>query len=139
MPHQTTTKQYQPQYFRHPITFHTTMDTKTAFRIQGIPQEWTFEDLHSAITQLCDQREAEALSVIGRLTPAAEPDIHSQVAVLQFNSQLPEILKSVLGDATGQTTLCRELEDGSTLVFDKNFWGMTLLHEPESEDEVTME
>src|SRR5262245_46711934 len=91
------------------ITFPITMDTKTALRIQGIPHTWKFEDLFSAITQLCDQREAGAISAGGWLMPAAEPDIHSQVAILQFNSQFPAFLKPVLDDPTGQTTFCNQL------------------------------
>ncbi|ORX97677.1 hypothetical protein BCR34DRAFT_607182 [Clohesyomyces aquaticus] len=109
------------------------MTTKIAFRIQGVPLGWALTDLSSAVAELCDRDEAEHVSIIGTLTKAAEHNVRSQVAVVQFTPKLPSFLKRVLDDETGEMTEHKQLQDGSVLVFDRNFWGLTPLYCPDGE------
>jgi hypothetical protein len=115
------------------------MATKIAFRIQGVPLGWTLVDLSVAVAELCDGNKAENVSINGTLTKAAEYNVRSQVAVVQFTSKLPTFLKHMLDDETGKATECKRLQDGSILVFDRSFWGLTPLCGPEDEEEVSLE
>ncbi|KAF1828982.1 hypothetical protein BDW02DRAFT_191332 [Decorospora gaudefroyi] len=115
------------------------MTTKIAFRIQGIPLSWAWADLSAAVDGICGWNEAEHLSVIGTLNKAAECNVRSQVAVVHFDSKLPPFLSHVLSDETGQTTECKQLQDGTVLVFDRNFWGLTALSGPKNDDDVSID
>jgi hypothetical protein len=112
---------------------------KIAFRIQGIPLDWTWNDLSTAVAGLCDRNKAEHLSIVGTLNKAAEYNVRSQVAVVQFDPKPPSFLSDVLSDETGETTECKQLQDGTVLIFDKNFWGLTTLYGPKNDDEISIE
>lgn len=115
------------------------MATRITFRIQGVPLGWTLADLSAAVAELCDRNEAENVSIIGTLTKAAEYNVRSQVAIVHFAPKLPSFLRHMLDDETGERTECKRLQDGSILVFDRNFWGLTPLCGPEDDDEVSIE
>jgi hypothetical protein len=101
------------------------------FRAQGIPFEWSWEELALAIA-------ASPSTMAGTLLPAPDPSLKSQVAVIQFSGAVPTFLKQVMDDRTGETTAHVRV-NGADLRFDKNFWGMTPLVSPDPEEDVLME
>lgn len=113
-----------------------------AIRIQGVPGTWDLDDLVAALREQCDEADgaaAQDLQLRGRLHAAPNPNLDSKVAVVQFVSGMPSFLRRVAEDILGQTTLQRELADGVVLSFDKRFAGMTPLHAPPRDEDISIE
>jgi hypothetical protein len=110
-----------------------------AFRIQGIPAEWSREKLTFTVMKLCNDSETQNVQIQATLTQAANPNLRNQVAVVQFLSAVPEFLQCILGDKAGESVVLRQFPGDITLRFDRNFLGMTPLCGPADDSETSIE
>lgn len=97
-----------------------------AFRVRGVPKDWTEEVLGSFLTEQYSSEKATVESL------AIETNGRSKTATISF-----QIVPTLLADRDSKISIRgpkHQLKRGQTLTLDDGFHGMTTLYAPPSED-----
>ncbi|KAF8541785.1 hypothetical protein BDD12DRAFT_803410 [Trichophaea hybrida] len=97
------------------------------FRVRGIPEITSREQLERAITE--DFQDDEAIKTQLSITPGCASD-DSQTSLLEFTPRHPQYLDNVVNDPSGEMTSMILIDDEACLdiSIDRNFYGLTQLY-----------
>jgi len=98
------------------------------FRVRGIPDTTSREQLERAITEDFQDDEKEIKTQLS-ITPSCASD-GSQTALLEFTPRHPQYLDDVVNDPLGETSYMIEINPEACLdiSIDMNFYGLTQLY-----------